>query len=150
MCVCKEKAEEQFLSQGGRSPPRFPRSRSPRKALRLGCGSLLERAPPQGMNCFRNGNDPTLQLTGILAVSTLWMRYMLANIYAGAGLQISPLRYDLSMLICHYYFRCQTFPRSSMEKPEGLKSRSQTPKSLTFHSLTADIYITFLALDLHL
>lgn len=122
----------------------------PRNVFQLGCKSLLVGATPQGKYRCLNGNNPTILLMDILTVSMLWTRYMVANIYTRAWLQILPLKYDHSMLICHYYFRCQTFPRSSMEKPEGQNYRSQIPKSLTCHSLTSDIYITFLALDLHL
>lgn len=113
-------------------PIMLPALLIPRNMLQLGCESLLEWTPYQGKNCCLNGNTPTIQLTDLLTVSMLWMLYMLANIYTRAWLQISPLKCDLSMLICHYYLRCQTFPRSSMEKPEGLNYRSQTPKSLTF------------------
>lgn len=135
---------------GQMQPTMLPVPPIPRTVLELGWESLLERAPSQGKNRCLNGNNPTGVLTAILTDSALWMRYMLANIHTRARLQTSPLKHDPSVLICHRYCRCQTFPRSSMEKPEGLNYGSQIPKNLTIPSLTSDIYITFLALDLHL
>lgn len=60
------------------------------------------RASSQGQKCCLTDNNPIVLLPDIPSISRLWMCCMLAPTNTRAQLETSPLKYDLSVFVCHY------------------------------------------------